>query len=102
MATKKETLDALLSALRDTDGITARPMMGEYLLYFHGKLFGGLYDDRLLLKPTPSLRALLPDAPMKVPYDGAKTMLISEDWSRLPELLAAAEKELPEPKKKKK
>ena len=99
MATKKETLDALLNV---SDEITARPMMGEYLLYFHGKLFGGLYDDRLLLKPTPSLRDCLPDTPVKVPYDGAKPMLISEDWARLPGLLAAAEKELPEPKKKKK
>ena len=98
MATKKETLDALLTV---SDEITARPMMGEYLLYFHGKLFGGLYDDQLLLKPTPGLRTLLPDASMKVPYEGAKPMLILDDWSRLPGLLAAAEKELPEPNKKK-
>ena len=54
-------------------------MMGEYILYYNGKVVGGIYDDRFLVKPTKSAKLLLPDAPMEVPYDGAKPMILVED-----------------------
>ena len=59
--------------------VTTRKMMGEYILYADGKIFGGIYDDRLLVKPVPAARALLPDAPEEAPYEGAKPMLLVED-----------------------
>ena len=105
MATRKEYLDYVLEQLSDLEGVTHRAMMGEYLLYFQGKLFGGVYDDRLLVKPVPAARALLPDAPEEAPYEGAKPMLLvvdMEDRDLLARLVTAMEPELPAPKKKKK
>ena len=89
-----------LSAL---DGISHRAMMGEFILYIHGRIFGGIYDDRLLVKPTPAARRMMPDAPAELPYPGAKEMLLVEqvdDREFLCALVAAMEAELPEPKKK--
>ena len=88
MASGKEFLEYVLEQLSETDGIRWRPMMGEYLLYCQGKLIGGIYDDRLLVKPTPSAKALLPEAPLALPYDGAKEMLLVEETDDR-ELLAA-------------
>ena len=105
MATRKEYLDYVLEQLSDLEGVTHRAMMGEYLLYFQGKLFGGVYDDRLLVKPVPAARALLPDAPEEAPYEGAKPMLLVEDMEDrdlLARLVTAMEPELPAPKKKSK
>ena len=105
MASRKEYLDYVLEQLSDLKGVTHRAMMGEYLLYFQGKLFGGVYDDRLLVKPVPAARALLPDAPEEAPYDGAKPMLLVEDMedsALLARLVTAMEPELPEPKKRSK
>ena len=68
MASRKEYLDYVLEQFSDLEGVTHRAMMGEYLLYWQGKLFGGVYDDRLLVKPVPAARALLPDAPEEAPY----------------------------------
>ena len=105
MATRKEYLDYVLEQLSDLEGVTHRAMMGEYLLYYQGKLFGGVYDDRLLVKPVPAARALLPDAPEEAPYDGAKPMLLVEDMEDrdlLARLVTAMEPELPAPKKKSK
>ena len=105
MASRKEYLDYVLEQLSDLEGVTHRAMMGEYLLYFQGKLFGGVYDDRLLVKPVPAARALLPDAPEEAPYDGAKPMLLvenMEDSALLARLVTAMEPELPAPKKKSK
>ena len=78
MASSKSYLDLVVDTIR-LPGLTSRKMMGEYLLYLDGVLFGGIYDDRLLLKPLPAFRALLPDAPMETPYPGAKPMLLVED-----------------------
>jgi TfoX/Sxy family transcriptional regulator of competence genes len=63
------------------DGVTYRPMMGEYVIYYRGKVVGGIYDDRFLVKPTKSSKMLLPDAPLEIPYEGAKPMLMVEDGS---------------------
>jgi len=79
-------------------------MMGEYLLYYGGKVVGGIYDDRLLVKPTPSAAARMPEAPRQLPYPGAKEMLLvenPEDRAFLRQLFAAMQDELPPPKKKK-
>ena len=65
MASTKEYLDFVLEQLSDLDDISFRPMMGEYILYYRGKVFGGIYDDRLLVKPVPSAVKLMPDASMK-------------------------------------
>ena len=105
MATRKEYLDYVLEQLSDLEGVTHRAMMGEYLLYWQGKLFGGIYDDRLLVKPVPAARALLPNAPEEAPYEGAKPMLLVEDMedrNLLARLVTAMEPELPAPKKKSK
>ena len=105
MASRKEYLDYVLEQLSDLEGVTHRAMMGEYLLYFQGKLFGGVYDDRLLVKPVPAARALLPNAPEEAPYEGAKPMLLVEDMedsALLARLVTAMEPELPAPKKKSK
>ena len=62
MASTKEYLDYVLEQLSDLEDVRCRAMMGEYILYYRNKVVGGIYDDRLLLKPTPSARKLLPDA----------------------------------------
>ena len=65
--------------ITDVKTVTYKPMMGEFLLYVNGKLFGGVYDDRFLVKITESAKRLLPDAPLELPYEGAKPMLLVED-----------------------
>ena len=105
MASRKEYLDYVLEQFSDLEGVTHRAMMGEYLLYVQGKLFGGVYDNRLLVKPVPAARALLPNAPEEAPYEGAKPMLLVEDMedsALLARLVTAMEPELPAPKKKSK
>ena len=103
MATRREYLDFVLEQLSGTEGVTARQMMGEYILYIHGRVFGGIYDDRLLLKPTASACALLPDAPREIPYEGAKEMLLADpdERDRLALVIAAMFPELPAPKRRK-
>ena len=79
-------------------------MMSEYIIYYKGKVVGGIYDDRFLIKPTKSAVALMPDAAEELPYDGAKKMLLVEnidDKDFLCRLLNAMVDELPAPKKKK-
>lgn len=103
MATSKEYLSFLLEQLSDLDGIGTRSMMGEYILYLNGKIAAYVCDDRLLVKPTPSARALMPDAPLEPPYPGAKEMLLVEDVENrefLSDLFRAIEDELPPPKPK--
>lgn len=103
MASSEHYLTFVLDQLSELDGITHRKMMGEYLLYSHGKLFGGIYNDRLLVKPTPAALALLPDAPQEPPYPGAKPLLLVEqvdDRDLLTRLVQAMEPELPLPKRK--
>lgn len=78
-------------------------MMGEYILYYRGKVIGGIYDNRFLIKPTKSATALLSEARVEIPYEGAKKMLLVDqldDKALLSRLLQAMYEELPEPKKK--
>lgn len=105
MASTKEYLEFVLEQLRDVEDITYRAMMGEYIIYCRGKIFGGIYDDRFLVKPTPSAKRLMPDAPSELPYEGGKEMLLVEnidDRAFVSELVYAMLGELPEPKKKNK
>lgn len=103
MASTKEYLDFILEQLSELDGITYRAMMGEYIIYYRGKIVGGIYDDCFLVKPTKSAVAMMPEAARELPYDGAKEMLMAdnvEDRSFLKALLTAIYEELPQPKKK--
>ena len=103
MASRKEYLDYILEQLSDAEGVTYRAMMGEYILYRQGRIFGGIYDDRLLVKPTASALAMLPDAPSELPYEGAKPMLLVEDVEdreRLQRLVESVGGDLPAPRKK--
>lgn len=103
MASTKEYLDFILEQLSDLEEVNARAMMGEYILYYRGRVFGGIYDDRLLVKPVPAAVKLMPDAKMELPYDGAKEMLLAEDVDNREFLCKVVEsmwEELPEKKKK--
>ena len=85
--------------------ITYRAMMGEYIIYYRGKIVGGIYDDRLLVKPIKSAISYMPTATYELPYDGAKEMLLVEDVDNkkfLTGLFNAMYDELPAPKPKKK
>ena len=104
MASSKEYLDFILEQLSELDDISYRAMMGEYIIYHRGKIVGGIYDDRLLVKSTKSAVAMMPNADMELPYEGAKEMLLVDDVDNkeiLRELLEAMYEELPAPKKKK-
>lgn len=104
MASSKDYLEFILEQLSDVEGITHRAMMGEYILYCKGKVFGGIYDDRFLVKPVKSAKELMPNAQTELPYEGAKEMLLAdnvEDKEFLARLVNAMYAELPEPKKKK-
>ena len=79
MATSKEYMDYILDQLSGVEGITHRKMMGEYILYIHGRIAAYVCDDRLLVKPVAAAKRLLPEAPMEAPYPGAKEMLLVED-----------------------
>lgn len=103
MASTRDYLDYILEQLGGLEDITYRAMMGEYVLYFKGKVFGGIYDNRFLVKPLRSARALMPNAPLELPYEGAKPMLLVEnpdDAEFLTELISAMFSDLPYPKKK--
>ena len=104
MASTKEYLDFLLEQLSDLEEVSFRAMMGEYILYYRGKVVGGIYDDRFLVKPTRSALMMMPEAERELPYAGAKEMLLVDDVDNkefLAELLEAMFPELPAPKKKK-
>ena len=79
MASRKAYLEYILEQLSDVEGVSHRAMMGEYILYVRGKVVGGIYDDRLLVKPTKAAVRLLPEAPRELPYPGAKEMLLVEN-----------------------
>lgn len=104
MASSKEYLDFILEQLSELDDVTYRAMMGEYIIYYHGKIVGGIYDDCFLVKPTKSAVAMMPNADMELPYDGAKEMFSVYDVENrdfLRELLESMYEELPAPRKKK-
>ena len=101
MASSKEYIEFVLE---QCNGLSARAMMGEYVLYYGGKVVGGVYDNRLLVKPTKSALSLMPNAPKELPYEGAKEMLLVEDvedGELLQTLFEAMYAELPEARKKK-
>ena len=104
MASSKEYLDFILEQLSELEDISYLAMMGEYILYYGGKIVGGIYDDRFLVKVTKSSQEMMPDAELELPYEGAKEMLLVDDVENkefLRELLEAMYPELPAPKKKK-
>lgn len=104
MASTKAYLDFILDQLSGLDEITYRAMMGEYIIYYRGRIVGGVYDDRFLVKPTKSAAAMMPDAERELPYEGAKEMLLVDnvdDREFLQKLLEAMYKELPAPNSRK-
>lgn len=104
MATSKQYLEFVLDQLSLLEDISYRAMMGEYIVYYQGKIIGGVYDDRFLVKSTQSAKRMMPDAPYESPYAGAKEMLLVErieDKAFLRELVSSMAAELPAPKKKK-
>ena len=104
MASHKEYLDFILEQISELEEITYRAMMGEYIIYYQGKIVGGIYDDRLLVKPVKSAISLMPDANYELPYEGAKEMLLVNDVDNkdfLTRLFNAMYNDLPAPKKKK-
>ncbi|MEF2812525.1 MAG: TfoX/Sxy family protein [Oscillospiraceae bacterium] len=105
MASNKAYLQFILEQLSDLDDISYRPMMGEYILYYRGKIVGGIYDDRLLVKKTKAALELMPAAICELPYEGAKEMLLVDEVDSkefLTKLFIAMYDELPLPKQKQK
>ena len=104
MASSKEYLEFIMEQLVGLEDVSWRAMMGEYIIYYCGKIVGGIYDDRFLVKPVEAAKAMMPEAEMEQPYEGAKEMLLVDDVDDrefLCELLEAMYDELPAPKKKK-
>ena len=105
MVSSREYLNFILDQLSELEDISYRAMMGEFIIYYRGKIAGGIYDDRLLVKPVSAALKHLPSAPLEPPYKGAKEMLVIEnvdDRQHLTGLFEAMYPELPEPKPKKK
>ena len=105
MASSKEYLDFVLGQLSELDDITYRAMMGEFIIYYRGRIVGGIYDDRLLVKPTEAAISYLPTASYETPYEGAKEMLLVDEVDNrelLTGLFNAMYEELPAPKPRKK
>ena len=105
MASSKDYSDYILEQLSELEDVSYRAMMGEYIIYYRGKIVGGIYDDRFLIKPVKSAMAMMPDASMELPYEGAKEMILIDDVDDrdfLNELLDAMYDELPAPRKKRK
>ena len=101
MSSSKEYLDFVLEQLSGLEGLTYRSMMGEYILYVDGKIVGGIYDDRLLVKPTPFSLGITPRLSLQSPYEGAKDMLLVEnveDGEFLRRLLRTIALEVPKKK----
>lgn len=105
MASSKEYLAFILGQLSELEEITYRAMMGEFIIYYRGKIAGGIYDDRLLVKPVKSAIRYMPEAAYELPYEGAKEMLLVDevdDKEFLAGLFHAMYEDLPTPKSKKK
>ena len=103
MASSKDYLEFIMDQLSDLNDVSYRSMMGEYIIYYRGKIVGGIYDDRFLVKPVKAAVAMMPDAGMEIPYEGAKEMLLVDDVENrafMKDLLEAMYDELPAPKKK--
>ena len=103
MASSKEYLEFVLEQLSELEDISYRAMMGEYIIYYRGKVIGGIYDDRFLVKQTKTALKMMPDADLELPYEGAKEMIMVDDVDNrdfLKELFESMFDELPAPKKK--
>ena len=103
MASSKEYLEFIMDQLSGLDEVSHRAMMGEYVIYYRGKIVGGIYDDRFLVKPTKSAKAMMPEADLEIPYEGAKEMLLVDNVENrdfLRDLLEVMYDELPAAKKK--
>ena len=103
MASSKEYLDFVLEQLSELEDISYRAMIGEYIIYYRGKVMGGIYDDRFLVKQTKSSLKMMPDADLELPYEGAKEMIMVDDVDNrdfLKDLFEAMYDELPVSKKK--
>lgn len=102
MASSREYLEFILEQLSGLESVTYRGMMGEYIIYYRGKIIGGIYDDRFLVKPVKAALAMMPDADREIPYEGAKEMLLVDNVDNrefLTDLLTAMYEELPKPKR---
>ncbi len=105
MPSSRQYLDFVLDQLSEAEGISHRAMMGEYIIYCRGKVIGGIYDNRFLVKPAKSAQSLMPNAPREIPYPGAKAMLLVQELENRPflaRLAAALHDELPAPRSKSK
>lgn len=105
MSSSKDFLDFVLDQLSILPDITYRAMMGEYIIYYQGKIVGGIYDDKFLVKPTKSAIDMMPNATMEIPYKGAKQMLLVDEVDNkdfLVQLFNAMYDELPIQKERKK
>lgn len=102
MASSREYLEFILEQLSGLESVTYRRMMGEYIIYYRGKIIGGIYDDRFLVKPVKAALAMMPDADREIPYEGAKEMLLVDNVDNrefLTDLLTAMYEELPKTKR---
>ena len=105
MASSQEYLQFVLGQLSELEEITYRSMMGEFIIYYRGRIVGGIYDDRLLVEPVKSAISYMPTAPYELPYEGAKEMLLVDEADNkefLTGLFDVMYDELPTPKPKKK
>ena len=105
MPSSKSYLDFILEQLSDLEDISSRAMMGEFIIYYRGKIVGGIYDGRLLVKAVPSAIAYMPNASYELPYEGAKEMLLVDNVDNKEYLIGLFKTmydELPAPKPKKK
>ena len=105
MASSKEYLDFILEQVSELDNVSYKAMMGEFIIYYNGKIIGGIYDDRLLVKPVQSAINYMPNAVYELPYNGAKEMLLVDEVDNkefLIGLFDAMYDDLPVPKPKKK
>ena len=103
MASGREYLDYIMEQLSGLEDVSYRPMMGEYIIYYKGKIIGGIYDDRFLVKPAESAKRMMPEAGYELPYEGGREMLTVDDVDDrdfLLELFEAMYDELPAPRKK--
>lgn len=99
-----EYLEFILEQLSGLNGVTYKAMMGEFILYINGRIVGGIYDNRLLVKPVDVAKQLMPDAEMQLPYPSAKPMLLVDNVDNrqfLQNLFSQMYSQLPEPKPKK-
>ena len=84
MASSKEYLEYIMEQLSETEDVSYRAMMGEYVIYCRGRVVGGVYDDRFLVKPVRAALAMMPDAQFELPYEGGREMLLVTQMDNKP------------------